>query len=401
MPRLPRTVVVLSWVSFLADVSGEMIYPLIPLFVVGVLGSSATALGGIEGAALCLVAVMSAWAGWHSDGQKRRMPYVRIGYALPVVGKAMLAFAYAWPMVLAGRLVDRVGKGLRSSPRDALIADAAGPQERGRAFGFHRALDTAGAMVGVILAAMLLWWLTGSPADGGGRAAAESGPAFRIVFGVAAALGLLSLATTFLVSDRPIVTSSVAPSTRGAGPRLAMPAAYWRTLVPLLIFSLANSSDAFLLLKAREVGLSPWAVVLAYLLFNVTYTIVSYPAGVLSDRLGRWRVIGLGWVIYAGVYCGFAVAGESAIWPLFALYGSFMALTEGIGKALIVDHAPAERRATALGIYSMANGFVTLAASLAGGVLWDAFGSASTFWFGGSVAAMAAISIPLVARRAT
>jgi hypothetical protein len=187
--RLPSAVVLLGWVSFLADVSSEMVYPLIPMFVVGVLGASATTLGGIEGAAALIVAFVTAWAGFRSDRHRQRVPYVRIGYGLPVVGKSLMALAFAWPMVLAGRLIDRLGKGLRASPRDALIADAAGPTIRGRAFGFHRAMDTAGAMVGVLLAAGLLWWFTGSPTESAVTASAhDAGWAFRVVFAISAAL---------------------------------------------------------------------------------------------------------------------------------------------------------------------------------------------------------------------
>lgn len=396
-PHLPRSVVLLGWVSFLADVSSEMVYPLIPMFVVGVLGASATTLGGIEGAAALIVAFVTAWAGFRSDRHRRRVPYVRIGYGLPVVGKTLMALAFAWPMVLAGRLIDRLGKGLRASPRDALIADASGPTIRGRAFGFHRAMDTAGAMVGVLLAAGLLWWFTGSPTEGEATAhPTDAGGAFRLVFGISAALGLLSLALTFLVREPEYLSNGPsAPSGNPTG-RFGLPAAYWRTVALMLVFSFANSSDAFLLLRARDVGLSPWAVVLAYALFNLTYTVVSYPAGVVSDRLGRWRVIALGWAIYAGVYAGFAFTGSAGVWPLFALYGVYMALTDGVGKALVADHAPADKRGAALGIFYMATGLVTLLASIVAGLLWDRVGPSATFGVGAVVAALAVILLPVL-----
>jgi len=398
--RLPRSVVLLGWVSFLADVSGEMIYPLIPMFVVGVLGASATTLGGIEGAAAFIVALVTAWAGFRSDRHRRRVPYVRIGYGLPVIGKSLMAMAFAWPMVLAGRLIDRLGKGLRSSPRDALIADAAGPTIRGRAFGFHRAMDTAGAMVGVLLAAGLLWWFTGTPTvSDAAPHPTDEGWAFRMVFGISAALGLLSLALTFMVreSDRPDDTAS-APTVVPTG-RLGLPISYWRTVAIMLVFSFANSSDAFLLLRARDVGLSPWAVVLAYALFNFTYTIVSYPAGVVSDRLGRWRVMALGWSVYAAVYAGFALTGAAGVWPLLALYGIYMALTDGVGKALVADCAPAAKRGTALGIFYMGTGLVTLLASVVAGVLWDRVGPSAMFTVGAAGAALAVILVPVLRPR--
>ncbi len=406
--RLPRTVILLGWVSFLTDVSSEMVYPLIPMFVVGVLGASATTLGGIEGAAALLVALLTAWAGWSSDRRRRRTPYIRVGYGLPVIGKALLALAFAWPMVLAGRLVDRLGKGLRTSPRDALIGDAVGAAMRGRAFGFHRAMDTAGAMVGVLLSALLLWWLTGSPREAESATGAAPGPdagwAFRTIFAVAAALGVLSFLLTLRVREAKEGDGGAgAPSAREARPGRAgltrLPAPYWRTVALMLVFSLANSSDAFLLLRAREVGLSPWAVVLAYALYNLTYTLLAYPAGVVSDRLGRWRVIALGWAIYALVYAGFALTGAPGVWPLLALYGVYMALTDGVGKALIVDHAPKDAKGTALGVFYMANGLVTLLASVVAGVLWDRVGPWATFGFGAVVAALAVVLVPVMRPR--
>ena len=394
--RLPRVVVILSWVSFLADVSGEMIYPLIPMFVVGVLGASATTLGAIEGAAAFIVAILTAWAGWRSDRWRRRVPFVRIGYGLPVIGKSLLALAFGWPMVLAGRLTDRLGKGLRSSPRDALIADAAGPEIRGRAFGFHRAMDTAGAMVGVLLSAALLGWLTGSPIETNPAAPGslhDSGWVFRAIFGIAAALGLLSLALTFLV--REPAHHDDKSSVPSAG-RLGLPTPYWRTVALMLVFALANSSDAFLLLRAHQVGLSPWAVVLAYALCNLTYALISYPAGVVSDRLGRWRVVVLGWAVYSAAYTGFAFTGAAGVWPLFALYGVFLALTDGVSKALVADCAPRDKKGTALGVFYMLSGLSTLLASLVAGVLWDRVGPSATFVVGAGVAALAVALAPLL-----
>lgn len=397
--RLPREVVLLGWVSFFADVSGEMVYPLIPLFVVGVLGGSAATLGGIEGAASCVVALVTAWAGWRSDRHHRRVPFVRAGYGLPVLGKTLMAMAFAWPVLLAGRLIDRLGKGLRGSPRDALIADAAGPNIRGRAFGFHRAMDTAGAMIGVMIAAAMLWWFTGSPAGGDpSDHDAEQGWVIRMAFGVSAALGLLSLALTFFVRD--VGERATGETKRLAVGRVAgLPGNYWRAVAPLLVFSFANSTDAFLLLRAKDVGLSSWAVVLAYALFNLTYAAASYPAGIISDRLGRWRVIALGWGVYAAVYAGLASTGAGAIWPLMAMYGVYMSLTDGVGKALIADHAPADARGTALGIYFLASGVITLLASTIAGLIWDRFGPSTMFWVGAVSASIAIALIPILKPR--
>ncbi|USN98316.1 MAG: MFS transporter [Phycisphaeraceae bacterium] len=403
--RLPRTVLLLGWVSFFADVSSEMIYPLIPLFVVGVLGASATTLGGIEGGAAFLVAIVTAWAGWRSDRHRRRVPYVRVGYGLPVLGKSLIALATAWPMVLAGRLTDRLGKGLRGSPRDALMVDATSQDMRGRAFGFHRAMDTGGALVGVLASAALLWWLTGSPqtATDNAPAHAESAGTYRLIFAIAAALGLISLAIAFLVRDtHPKAqpdTLPDAPTTQQSADHSRFPASYWRTVALLLVFSLANSSDAFILLRARDTGLTAWAVVLAYAAYNAIYALVSYPAGVISDRINRWHVVTLGWAVYAITYAGFALTGATAVWPLLTLYGVYMALTDGVGKALVADHAPQGRRGTALGLFSMANGLTMLLASILGGLLWDHAGPKATFGAGAAIATLAVILVLILRPR--
>lgn len=400
--RLPRPVILLGWVSFFADVSSEMIYPLMPLFIVGVLGATTTVLGGIEGAAAAVVAFLGAWAGFRSDRRRKRVPYVRWGYGLPVLGKAMIAIAFAWPMVLAGRLVDRVGKGLRGSPRDALIADATDESIRGRAFGFHRAMDTAGAMVGVLLSAGLVWWFIGTP-----RAPAKdalenlppmqsAGDGFRLVFGISAVLALISLAITFLVRESEPQTTSTRPQATGRADGRVLSSSYWRTVSLLVIFTLGNSSDAFLLLRASEVSLTPWAVVLAYALYNVTYALLSYPAGIVSDRLGRWRVMALGWAIYAVAYLGFAYTNAVGIWFILPLYGVYMALTDGVSKALVVDHARRERRGTALGVYYMLIGLASVVANLFVGLVWHHYGATPALCLGAGCAGLALILIPVL-----
>jgi len=402
---LPREVWILSGVSFFADVSSEMVYPLLPLFLVGVLGSSRTELGLIEGAAVLIVALMSAFAGVRSDRSGRRVPWIRAGYGLPVLGKALIAAATGWPVVLGGRSMDRFGKGLRGAPRDALIAGAVDADQRGRAFGVHRAFDTAGALVGVLLSAFLLWWLTGTPHAAPGAPVAASAIAtpawvYRAIFGVGAALGLASLALTLLVRDRPeAAPEQAAPVVGPAFRPLSLPRAYWSVLAVLVLFSFANSSDTFLLLRASDLGFSPWTVVLVYALYNLTYSAISYPAGALSDRFGRWRIIAAGWTIYAVVYIGFALLPASmswGMWPLMALYGVYMALTDGVGKALIADHAPKERRGEAMGVYYALTGVTTLGASLVAGALWDRTGPAAPFLVGAGFAVLALLALGVV-----
>ena len=377
MTKLPRQVWVLGVVSLFNDISTEMIYPLLPMFTVAVLGATATDLGWIEGTAAGVVALMAAWSGIASD-RRARVPWIRFGYALPVIGKLLLAVAGSWPLVLIGRSVDRLGKGFRSSPRDALIADVTPDELRGRAYGLDRALDTAGAFVGVIGAAALLWWL---PAH-------ETRP-FRIVLAIAAALGVVAFVASFLV--REPAAREIAPIVKPAAGRTALPRAYWQTLAILLVFALANSSDTFVLLRAADVGLQPWTVAAAYAVYNLVYTLASYPAGALSDRIGRWTVVGIGWVIYAVAYAGFALATSVRIWPAFAIYGLYTALTDGVGKALIADHAPRAHRGRALGIFYLTTAITTLVSSVTAGLLWDRVGHAATFWAGGGAAVVALV----------
>ncbi|NDC38202.1 MAG: MFS transporter [Proteobacteria bacterium] len=395
-PPLPRSVWLLSWVSFFADVSGEMIYPLIPLFIVVTLGASKTDLGLIEGAAVMLVSLMAAVAGSRSDAARKRVPWIRWGYALPVLGKGLMAVATVWPSVMAGRLLDRFGKGLRGAPRDALIVDAVLAAHRGRAFGLHRAFDTAGALLGVLLSALLLWLLTGTPSDlDSGHAV--SGDAIRIIFGIAAAVGLTALALTFFIQEAtPSLTLNCEAHTHTQLQAIhwrTLPRSYWRTLVVLALFSLANSSDTFLLLRAHELGCKPWEVVLLYALFNLSYAGLSYPAGAWSDGAGRWRVIGLGWALYAAVYLAFALLTGRDLLVLAALmtmYGAYMALTEGVAKALIADYAPANQRGAALGLFLGVTGITSLLASLLAGALWDFFGARIAF-LAGAICALAAL----------
>jgi MFS family permease len=336
------------------------------------------------------------------------------GYGLPVLGKSIITLATAPLGILFGRLLDRFGKGLRGAPRDALIVDAVPAARLGEAFGLHRALDTAGALIGTTLAAFLLWWLVGTPDTQGIRGAQVDAPAsvFRQIFAVSAVLGLASWALTFLVTDPRSQASASDPRAsesqlsqgidrwRGffpietLGQWKHLPGSYWWVVGMLVLFSLANSSDGFLLLRVRELGFSPWAVVLAYSLFNVSYALVSYPVGVLSDRVGRWRVIGIGWAIYLLVYLVFAWLPREqswGVWPLMSVYGLYMALTEGVGKALIAQYAPSAYRGTAMGVFHAITGLTTFAASLLAGWLWHAYGSAIALSSGAIFAGLALV----------
>lgn len=390
--RLPPVVVSLGWVSLLTDIASEMAYPVIPLFLsaarsAGGLAAPAVALGVVEGVAEAVVSLMKGLSGWHSDLLRRRVPYIQWGYGLGNGAKVLLALAFAWPVVFFARAVDRFGKGLRTTARDALIADAIGPGQAGRAYGFHRAMDTTGAFLGVLMAAGLLYLMPGR---------------YRLIFGLALVPGVLAVALTLRLreaGEREVGEGSPASMPPGAGLR-RFPPLFWRACLVLALFALANSSDAFLLLRARDLGLSDSAVVLTYALYNFSYAALSYPAGILSDRLGRWRVIGLGWAVYAAVYAGFALVQNPAfLWMLFLAYGVYMGLTQGVGRALIADFAPPDARGTALGIFHFLTGFAALVSSLLAGWLWDAFGPQATFGFGAVAATAAVVLLPLLTRK--
>jgi len=379
---LPAVVKRLGWVSFCTDVASEMAYPVVPLFLATVLGAPALALGVIEGVAEAVVSLMKGWSGWHSDRTGKRVPLIRLGYGLGALSKPLLALAFSWPMVFLARGVDRLGKGLRVTARDALVADAVDARDAGRAYGFGRMMDTFGAMTGAFIAMGLLWLLPGG---------------YRLIFLLATVPGIVTIWLTFGLREAreslPSGAVSPRPSLRQA--LRAQPAAYWRTLIPLGLFALANSSDAFLLLRARNLGMSDVQVVLAYALFNLFYAVSAFPLGVLSDRVGRWPMLCCGWALYAGVYFWMGQASQSALWWLFPIYGLYMGLTDGASKALIAVQTEPCTRGLAIGIFQMSVGLMTLCGSVLAGLLWDCFGPASAFRLGGGMA-LAALATLLV-----
>ncbi len=380
-PPIPGVVWKLGWISFFADVASEMAYPLLPLFLRAVLLAQASAIGAIEGVAESIVSIMKGWSGWQSDRRGKRVPFVRWGYFLSALGKPLVGLATVWPMVLFARSLDRVGKGLRTTARDALLVDAVDRRILGRAFGLHRGMDTAGALVGVLLSAALIAVLPGQ---------------YRLIFLLAGIPGLASVWLTMQLREE-IEVRRIEPSFTDPMPSVPMPTRYWVALSLTILFSLANSSDAFLILRTgkEQWGYSPAVTVLAYALYNVSYMLLSYPAGVVSDRLGRWGVIALGWTIYALVYAGFGLLGPSSVWILFGLYGVTMGLTKGVGTALVADYAPPHARGTALGLFYMISGLATLVASLLMGVMWDRFGPRTAFLTEAGIAAAAVMLVPI------
>lgn len=373
---LPRTVVMLGVVSLLTDASSEMIYPLLPIFLATTLGAGATVIGLIEGVAESTASLVKLGSGWWSDRLGRRKAMVVAGYTLSACARPLVALAGAGWHVLAIRFADRVGKGLRSAPRDALLAASTPAQSWGKAFGFHRAMDHTGAVIGPLIAtALLAWGLTD----------------LRVLFALAAIPGIL--AVVVLVSavreHAPVDRAAAAP------PRLSLAPfspRFRAVLGVVALFTLGNSSDAFLLLKANAAGIGPAWIPLLWILLHITKAASSTPAGVLSDRIGRPRLILAGWLVYAAVYAGFGLATAAwQIWALFAIYGLFFGLTEGVEKAYVADLAPAEHRGTAYGLYHAAVGLAALPASLLMGVVWEHVGPGAAFGLGAGLALVASL----------
>ncbi len=375
---MTRPIVVLGIVSFLADLSGEMVYPVIPLFVTGTLGAPALALGIVEGVAEGTANLTKMASGRWSDRSGQRRPFVVGGYSLATLGKALLAVAAAWPMALAGRALDRFGKGLRTAPRDAMLADFAQPAHVGRVFGFHRTLDTLGAVGGPLLALALLALLDDR---------------LRLVIAIAVVPGVLSVvALRWLPRDAPAV-----PSKKTGGWRFGdLPGRFYLLLAVTVLFMFGNSSDAFLILRAEDLGLTTTMVVLAYVAFNTVYAALSLPAGIISDRVPRAWVMVVGWSAFAAVYSGFAFAGSGAVWPLFIVYGAYMAMTDGVSKALVVDLAPGPLRTSALGLFQGVAGLAALSSSVLAGLLWDQVGPQAPFVLGAVCAGAAAVGLAVL-----
>ena len=361
----------LGFVSMLADLSSEIAYPLFPIFVTSVLGVPVALLGLIEGIAEATASITKYPFGQAADYTGRRKPFVLGGYSLGALGKLIIAVSPGWGVALAGRFTDRLGKGMRTAPRDDLIAANTKPGQQGLAFGLHRTMDTMGAVLGPLVALALV----------------EAHVSLRWIFAIAVVPGVLSVvAIVFLVKEH-----REAPQRRAFRLSLPRSTAFRWLLVGSLLFAVGNSSDTFILLKAKDVGMSTAAVILLYVLYNVVYAGGSLPLGGLSDRVGQYPLVISGYVVFAAVYAGFAAASSGwALAGLFAAYGLYIAATEGTSKALIGRAIPTGERASALGLYYTATGLAAFAASTVGGLLWTAFGAWATFAYGAATALVAA-----------
>jgi len=379
---LTRNVVILGFVSLLNDGASEMIYPLLPVFLTAVLGAGPAALGIIEGIAESTASLLKLYSGYLSDRVKRRKGWIVAGYSISNVIRPLIAFSTSWYHVLVLRFSDRVGKGLRTSPRDAIIADSTPAEYRGTAYGFHRAMDHGGAIIGPLMATGLLLIFHDD---------------LKTIFLISFIPGMLAVLLLFLgLQERKAEVQHVAApgSFNFRAAWAEMPAGFRKYLAIILVFTLGNSTDAFLLLRAQQLGVPIVLLPTIWVALHVVKMGFSVPGGILSDRIGRKKVIVAGWIVYALVYGGFAFAAvQWHAWALFMVYGIYFGLTEGVEKALVADFAPAHLRGSSFGLYHLIVGIGALPASLLFGLVWQRFGSAAAFGMGAGLAMLASVML--------
>lgn len=397
---LPRPVWLLGWVSLATDAATELVYPLLPFFLTRVLHAGAVSLGVIEGAAEATNSLLKIWAGHVADRSARKRPLVLLGYSISSLARPFIALATSWTQVFAVRVLDRVGKGVRSAPRDAMLAGWATPATRGKVYGFHRGMDHTGAIIGPTLASAFLFFYPDQ---------------YRLLFGLTIIPGAIAVALIFLVREpgtqsdvgsdfsRMAATSSSKQIRLKPDPtrsNVPLPRAFTNFMLVLALFTLGNSTDAFLLLKLTDAAGAVRFVPLMWAALHIVKASVSMVAGSWSDRIGRRTVIAIGWVVYAVVYAGFAMSTSIlALFSCFLLYGFYFGFAEGAERALVADLAPAERRGFAFGIYNAVTGVGALAASLIFGLVWDAYGTVAAFGLGAALALLATTLLFIVLRR--
>ena len=378
----------LGLVSFLTDVSSEMIFTLLPLFLSNVLHAPTTVIGLIEGAAESIASLLRIFSGWLSDRLGKRKFLTILGYGLSTFAKPFMYIATTWDIAFGVRFSDRVGKGIRTAPRDALVADSLTPEQRGKGFGIHRAMDTFGAAVGIISAVVVV-----SMCQGENWALARGTYQQLVLIGIIPAVVALFIFFFVREPKRETLRDTSSPAKRG-GLLSGFDKRFKIFLGIIFLFTLGNSSDAFLILRAQNLGNPVLYILLMLVLFNFVYASVSTPAGILSDKLGRKRVILVGWLIYTLVYLGFALSSASwQLWLLFALYGVYYGLAEGVLRAFVADLVPIEKRGTAYGLFHGVVGITLLPASLIAGWLWQSVNPATPFLFGAGLAFLAMLGL--------
>lgn len=359
-------IILLGITSLLTDISSEMVYPILPIYLVNKLGVTPAVLGLIEGVAESLASLTKVFSGYFSDKLKVRKPFTIFGYSASALGKFLLYISAGWGAVFGGRIIDRFGKGIRTAPRDSLIAASSHEKKRGAAFGLHRTMDTLGAAAGVLAAYFIITRYQGD---------------YKSIFLFALIPAALGVVFLFFVKERKDKIRERGEEFKFKWRKLDKK--LQRFLVFSFIFTLGNSSNQFLLLRARNLGNPLSVIILFYLVYNISYALASYPAAYLSDRIGRKKVLVTGYLFYGLVYLGFARAGSAAgLWPLFAVYGLYSGFTEGVEKALITDIAPLHLSATAIGLHATLVGIGLLPASLLAGALWNLWGASAPFYFG-------------------
>lgn len=373
----PPNVFFMGWASFFTDISSEMINSVLPFFLSNVIGASKTTIGIIEGIAESTASILKVLSGWLSDKMQRRKPLVVAGYSLSTLAKTFLPIASSSGAILAYRFAERFGKGLRAAPRDAFIADSTPAHLRGKSFGFHKAMDTAGAAIGPLIAFLILSFISN---DG-----------YRTIFWIAILPAVISIfILVFFVREKKKKTTLPVPhelpTKEETVPRVPLKSfniSFFILIGIVVIFTIGMPSDAFILLRAENVGVPLAIIPLAYLTSNLMFSLVAFPAGVVSDRIGRmWLILG-GYTIFSLVYLGFAIVKDPwMIFVLFAFYGTHLGMTEGVIKAFVADLVPEEARGTAYGVYHTAVGLTLLPASIIAGVLWQYYGASAPFYFG-------------------
>ena len=375
--KLHRQVIVLGMVSLFTDIASEMLYPVTPIFLTAVLGSSMALVGVIEGIAEFIAALLKGYFGNLSDKVGKRSIFVTIGYGLSAISKPLPGIFQNIPIVFATRVTDRIGKGIRTAPRDALLGSYSDGNS-GAVFGFHRAMDTLGAAIGPVIALILL------------NIFPEN---YQLIFIVAFVPSVIAVALTLMVKDRVVSTKDRIKKNYFEFLK-SSPKSYKKILLLLAVFSLVNSSDVFLILKSRDISESSTMAIFGYIFYNIVYAASSYPMGSLSDKLGKRNIFTVGLVLFSLVYFGFAFIPDIyLLWVLFALYGIYAASTEGISKAWISDIIPDERRGTAIGLATLITGICVMIGSFATGFLWDKFGSQVPFLISAIVSLIIALFV--------